>query len=125
MNAACGWSTWSNRGLGLNGKKAYFKWPLGHDLVKKLAARHELHNHVDLVLGGHDLLQVHYIGVMQILHDGNLTLDLLHHALLVELVLVNDLQQQLLPYMCCCFHRVEDLDWHAQRCVQLGPRVAC
>ena len=29
--------------------------PLRHDLVKELSTRHELHHHVDLLLGGHHL----------------------------------------------------------------------
>ena len=74
---------------------SYLQGSLCHDFVEELAAWHELHDHVDLVLGGHDLFQVHNVRMVQVLHDGNLPFDLIHHVLPTQLLLVQHL---------CCLH---------------------
>ncbi|KAJ6804142.1 putative CBL-interacting protein kinase 6 [Iris pallida] len=50
------------------------------DAGEELAAADELHGEVDLGAGGHDLVELHDVGVGDHLHGGDLPLDLLRHA---------------------------------------------
>jgi len=61
------------------------------DLVKELAAAHELHGDVDLGLAGHDLVELHDVGVLHHVHGRDLPLDLLHHPHLHQFLLPHNL----------------------------------
>mmetsp|Transcript_17532 Transcript_17532/g.44529 ORF Transcript_17532/g.44529 Transcript_17532/m.44529 type:complete len:331 (-) Transcript_17532:174-1166(-) len=74
--------------------------PLRHDLVEELPARHQLHHHVDLLRRRHHLLEVHHVGVLQVLQDCDLRLNLVRHVLPRQLLLVQDLDGHRLACLC-------------------------
>ncbi|KAF5474539.1 hypothetical protein F2P56_006430 [Juglans regia] len=61
------------------------------DLVEELAAADELHDEIDLGLGGHDLEKLDNIGVADAAEDGDLSLDVGDEATLEDLLLVDNL----------------------------------
>lgn len=60
------------------------------DLVEKLAAADELHDEVDLGLGGHDLEQLDDVGMPNTAENGDLALDVGDEPTLQDLLLVDD-----------------------------------
>lgn len=63
-------------------------------LTEYLPAGRELGDDVDHVLGGHDLVELDDVGVVEELHDLHLAVDLLQVGL-VQLALVDDLDGHL------------------------------
>lgn len=55
-----------------------------HDLVEELAAFHELHHQVQVLLGLDDLVDLHDVGVVQLLEDLDLATDALHVLVLFD-----------------------------------------
>ena len=63
------------------------------DLVEQFASRDKLHDHEHAVPGGHDLLEVDDVGVVQVLQDVDLPLDLVLHPRCPQPPLVQDLHR--------------------------------
>ena len=68
------------------------------DLGEKLAALDEVHDEIDLRLGGEDLVELDDVGVVEPPHDGNLALDVGHQAARGgDLLLADNLDGHALP----------------------------
>lgn len=61
------------------------------NLLEELSAVDELHDEVDLGLGGHDLEELDDVGVADAAEDGDLALDVGDESALEDLLLVDDL----------------------------------
>jgi hypothetical protein len=68
----------------------------GHNLVEELAASDELEHDEDLGAAGEHLEQIDHVPLLDHLHHGDLLLDLLAHALLLDPLLVEDLDRDAL-----------------------------
>ncbi|CAM0910337.1 unnamed protein product [Alopecurus aequalis] len=75
---------------------AFFHAAVNRDVAVERAATDVLHDDEDARLAGHDLVELHDVGVAQAAHDGDLALDLVDRAELDELLLVHDLDCHLL-----------------------------
>lgn len=64
------------------------------NVVKQLASWDQFHDHEDAVTRGHDLLEIYNVGMVQMLQNVYLALDLLLHAGFLEPSFVEDLNAQ-------------------------------
>jgi len=63
---------------------------LGH-LGEELSSLDVLHDHEDFCFVGHDLRELHDVGVAHQAHDGDLAFDLFHELILLEPLFLDDL----------------------------------